>query len=86
MGTTCAPFIAGLFIFYYFSWCLFLMILKLMSLKPSTQRLDILNELLNIDNPYFEGTVSQIYPTELQLNKANTSDAEASFFIYIYQL
>ena len=57
-----------------------------MSLKPSTQRLDILNELLNIDNPYFEGTVSQIYPTELQLNKANTSDAEASFFIYIYQL
>ena len=33
--------------------------------------------LLNIDNPYFEGMVNQIYPTELQLNKANTTDTEA---------
>ena len=28
-----------------------------------------LDDLLNIDNPYFEQMVSQIYPTELQLNK-----------------
>ena len=28
-----------------------------------------LDDLLNIDNPYFEGIVSQIYPPELQLNK-----------------
>ena len=28
-----------------------------------------LDDLLNIDNP-FEGTVNQIYPPELQLNKA----------------
>ena len=33
---------------------------------------------LNIDNPYFEGMVNRIYPSELQLNKANTSDTEAS--------
>ena len=39
-----------------------------------------LDNLLNIDNPYFEGMVNQIYPTELQLNKANTSDTEAPFF------
>ena len=38
-----------------------------------------LDDLLNIDNPYFEGMVNQIYPSELQLNKANTSDTEASF-------
>ena len=31
-----------------------------------------LDDLLNIDNPYFEGMVNQIYPSELQLNKANT--------------
>ena len=31
----------------------------------------------NIDNPYFEGMVNQIYPPGLQLNKANTSDTEA---------
>ena len=34
---------------------------------------------LNIDNPYFEGMVNQIYPSELQLNKANISDTEAPF-------
>ena len=39
-----------------------------------------LDDLLNIDNPYFEGMVNQIYPPELQLNKANTSDIEAPFF------
>ena len=38
-----------------------------------------LDDLLNIDNPYFEGMVNRIYPPELQLNKANTSDTEASF-------
>ena len=39
-----------------------------------------LDYLLNIKNPYFEGLVNHIYPPELQLNKANTSDTEALFF------
>ena len=38
-----------------------------------------LDDLLNIDNPYFEGMVNRIYPSELQFNKANTSDTEAPF-------
>ena len=38
-----------------------------------------LDDLLNIDNPYFEGMVNRIYPPELQLNKGNTSDTEAPF-------
>ena len=38
-----------------------------------------LDDLLNIDNPYFEGMVNQIYPPEPQLNKANISDTEAPF-------
>ena len=38
-----------------------------------------LDEILNIDNVYFDNMVNQIYPLELQLNKANTSDAEAAF-------
>ena len=42
-----------------------------------------LGDLLNIDNPYFEGMVNRICPPELQLNqalnKANTSDTEAPF-------
>ena len=42
-----------------------------------------LDDLLNTDNPYFEGMVNQIYPPELQLNKSYTSDTEASFWINI---
>ena len=49
--------------------------------KPSIliRKLQYLDDLLNIDNPYFEGMVNRIYPPELQLNKANTSDTEAPF-------
>ena len=39
-----------------------------------------LDYLLNIDNPYFEQIVGHIYPTELQLNMANSIDTEAPFF------
>ena len=38
-----------------------------------------LNDLLNTDNPYFERMVNQIYPPELQLNKANATETEALF-------
>ena len=38
-----------------------------------------LDDLLNIDNPYFERMANRIYPPELQLDKANTSDTEAPF-------
>ena len=38
-----------------------------------------MDDLFNIENPYFEGMVNQIYPPELQWNKANTSDTEAPF-------
>ena len=32
-----------------------------------------LEDIFNIDNVYFDTMISQIYPSELQLNKANTS-------------
>ena len=48
-------------------------------IKAFTSTFRYLDDLLNIDNPYFEGMVNQIYPSELQLNKANTSDTEAPF-------
>ena len=38
-----------------------------------------LDDILNITNVYFDNMVSQIYPSELQLNKANTSDTETAF-------
>ena len=38
-----------------------------------------LDDILKIDNIYFDNMVSQIYPSELQLNKVNTSDTKAAF-------
>ena len=44
-----------------------------------------LDDILNINNVYFDNIVSQIYPSELQLDKANTSDTEAAFKACICQ-
>ena len=38
-----------------------------------------MDDILNINNVYFDTMVSQIFPSEIQLNKANTSDTEAAF-------
>ena len=38
-----------------------------------------LDDLLNIDNTLFDSMVNNIYPSELQLHKANVSNTEASF-------
>ena len=39
-----------------------------------------LDDLLKIDNPYFEEMVRHVYPTVLQLIKSNSSDTEAPFW------
>ena len=81
MGTNCAPLVADLFLFCYERD--FMLSLSdnnqpdIIEVFNSTSR--YLDDLLNIDNPYFEQMVGQIYPTELQLNKANSSDTEAPF-------
>ena len=81
MVTNCAPLVADLFLFCYER--------DFMTSLSSDYQVDIieafnstsryLNDLLNIDNPYFEGMVNQIHPPELKLNKANTSNTEAPF-------
>ena len=38
-----------------------------------------LDDFLNIDNPYFAQIRSQIYPTEIKLVMANSSNPEARF-------
>ena len=38
-----------------------------------------LDNILNINKVYFYNMVSQIYPSELYLNKANNSDTEDAF-------
>ena len=79
MGTNCAPLVADLFLFCYER--------DFMKNHSSDNQADVirafnlrsryLDDLLNTENPCFEGMVNQIYPPELQLNKANTSDTEA---------
>ena len=59
--------------------CLCQTIPKLYIIEAFNSTSRYLDDLLNIDNPYFEQMVGQIYPTELQLNKANSSDTEAPF-------
>ena len=81
MGTNCAPLPADLFLFCYEGDFM-------LSLSDNNQT-DIieafnstssyLDDLLSVDNPYFEQMVGQIYPTGLQLNKAYSSDTEALF-------
>ena len=79
MGTNCAPLVVDLFLFCYERD--FMLSLSdnnqtdIIEAFNSTSR--YLGDLLNIDNPYFEQIVGQIYPTELQLNKADSSDTEA---------
>ena len=81
MGTNCAPLVADLFLFCYerdFMTSLSdVKQAEIIEAFKSTSR--YLDDLLNIDNPYFEGMVNRIYPPELQLNKASTSDTEAPF-------
>ena len=86
MGINCAPLVADLFLFCYerdFMTSLSdVKQAEIIEAFKSTSR--YLDDLLNIDNPYFEGMVNRIYPHELQLNKANTSDTESQFWICIY--
>ena len=81
MGTNCAPLIADLFLYCYER--------DFMSDLQKSKRFDLidmfndtsryLDDIFTIDNPEFEKHISDIYPAELQLNKANTSDKENSF-------
>ena len=76
MGTNCAPLVADLFhtatkeINHDNDAAVF-------EAFNSTSR--YFDDLLNIDYPYFEAMINQIYPPELQFNKANTTDTEAPF-------
>ena len=74
MGTNCAPLVADFF-FFFFSFCYERNLMtslfdvkqaEIIEAFKSTPR--YLDDLLNVDNPYFEAMVNRIYPPELQLN------------------
>ena len=82
MNTNCAPLVADLFLFCYER--------DFMTSLSDDKQADIidafnttsryLDDILNINNLYFDNVVSQIYPSELQLNKAISSDTENAFY------
>ena len=79
MGTNCAPLVADLFLFCYERD-----FMKSLSRENQADIIEAFNstsryrdDLLNIDNIYFDLMVDRIFPTELQLNRANSSDTEA---------
>ena len=81
MDINCAPLVADLFLFCYerdlmMSLCDDKQADIIDALNSTSSYLD---DISNIHNVYFDTMVSQIYPSELQLNKANTSDTEAAF-------
>ena len=83
MGTNCAPLVADLFLFCY-------EMDLVMSLSDDKQAdiIDALNatsryldDIIKTNNVYFDTMVSQIYPSELQLNKTNTSRIPPRFIL-----
>ena len=81
MGTNCAPIVADLFLFCYERDFMKSLTREnqadIIEAFNSTSR--YLDDLSYIDNIYFDQMVDLIYPTELQLNRANSSDTEAPF-------
>ena len=86
MDTNCAPLVTDLFLFCYErDFMTSLSDVKqaeiIEAFKSTTRYLD---DLLNIDNPYFEGMVNRIYPPELQLKKLTPLIPRPRFWICIY--
>ena len=86
MGTNCAPLVAELILFCYQRD--FVLSLsddnqsEVIEAFSSTSR--YLDDLWYTDNDFFHSMVNHIYPSELQINKANVSDTRPHFWIYIY--
>ena len=83
MGTNCVPLVADLFLFCY---------KRDFIMSPSDDKqadiIDAFNttsryfcDILNSDHVYFDNMVSQIYPSDLQLNKAKDKRDDFDFEI-----
>ena len=86
MGTNCAPLVADLFLFCYerdFMTSLSdVKQAEIIEAFKSTTRYP--GDLLNIENPYFEGMVNRIYQPELQLKNLIPLIPKPHFWICIY--
>ena len=77
MGNNWAPLVADLVWFCYErGFILFYLAKTKLTLLEQLTLTQVLN---NIDKPHFDQMVCPIYPTELQLNRANSFHTEAPF-------
>ena len=76
MGTNCAPLVADLFLYCYERDFMMSQVDVIDSFNTTSRYLD---DIININYVYFDNMVSQVYPSELQLNKAYISATEAAF-------
>ena len=85
MGTNCAPLVADLFFFCYERDFTMSLSEEKQSevIEALSSRSRYLNDLLTIDNNYFNGLISQLYPSQRQLNKANSSETKLPF-LYLH--
>ena len=80
MGTDCAPLVADLFLLCYERD--FMMSLSddkqadIIDAFNTTSR--YLDDILNIKNVYFDTILRQVFSSDLQLNKDNTSNTETT--------
>ena len=81
MGTNCAPLVADLFLYCYERD-----FMLNLSCETQSEVIDAFNntsryldDLLNIENGFFQTMYKDIYPKELTLCKANTDDHQTSF-------
>ena len=81
MGTNSAPLVPDLFLFCYERDFMksYLRDNQAGTIEAFNFTSRYLDDLLNMDNVQFEQMVDQIYPAELQLDKANSSDTEMPF-------
>ena len=87
MGTNCATLAADLFLFCYErDFMMYFSDYKQAdNINAFNTTFKYLDDILSIKNVYFDTMVNQIYPTELQLNKGNTSDNEIAFLDLAFQ-
>ena len=79
MGFNCAPLVADLTFCYERDFMISLFDDKQANIVAFNTTSRYLDDILYINNTYFDIMVSQINHSELQPNKAHTSDTEASF-------
>ena len=86
MGTNCAPRVADLFLFCYERH--FILSLSHNNQSEVIEAFDFspryLDDLLNIDNNFFDSMINHIYPLKLQLKLGQRPRYRGPILIYIY--